>query len=361
MNSFAFDAGPARSEPTGVGVYVRDLGTALKASLGERLHIFGSRRDGPLAPIADRFMEIERYQLWLQRWGSSEAAATGATLAHFTNSVAPLRSALPFVLTIQDLSILRYPRYHPARRLLSAPIMVLAARRAARVIVPSTATADEVMRLLRVSTARIDVIELAPSEPAATVTRDRGRAVLAELGLRDTRFVLSVGTLEPRKNIHRLVAAFERVADRGMHLALLGGRGWHTSVIDRAIERSPARDRIHVLGYVSDEARQVLLRECTTFAYVSVYEGYGLPIVEAMAAGVPVVASDVSSMPQAAGGAGVLVDPLDIRMIARGIEESIERRDELVAAGHARAAKLSWTRTAAETLDAYEAASVRSV
>jgi glycosyltransferase involved in cell wall biosynthesis len=127
-------------------------------------------------------------------------------------------------------------------------------------------------------------------------------------------------------------------------------------VIDRSLARSTARDRIDVIGYVSDEARRVLLERCTVFAYVSIYEGYGLPIVEAMAAGAPVVASNVSSMPQAAGGAAILVDPYDVRAIADGIRDAIARRGELVPAGRERVSLLSWGRAAEETMAAYESA-----
>jgi glycosyltransferase involved in cell wall biosynthesis len=357
----AYDAGPAKLEPTGVGVYVRDLGAALKLAYGDQIRIFGSRRDGPLAGAADRFMQLERYQLWLQRWGSQEARATGADLAHYTNAVAPLYSALPFVVTVQDLSVLRYPRYHPFRRVLTAPVLTLAVHRAQRVIVPSKATAGELIRLLRVPAAKLAVTELAPAIPADPVGPRRSAEILEELGLTGTPYVLSISTLEPRKNIHRLVAAFERVADQDLRLVLLGGRGWHTAVIDRAIARSRAKERIFVPGYVTDEVRHVLLERSRSFAYVSIYEGYGLPIVEAMAAGVPVVASNVSSMPEAAGGAAVLVDPFDVPAIARGIEESLVRREELIAAGRERAGRISWERTAAETMAVYESVALPSV
>jgi glycosyltransferase involved in cell wall biosynthesis len=357
----AFDAGPARPSPTGVGVYVRDLGLALKGSFGDRIRIFGSRRDGPLAPVADRFMQMERYQIWLQRWGSREALLTGAELAHYTNAVAPLRSALPFVITVQDLSVLRFPRYHPVRRVATTPIMVWAIRRARRVLVPSTATANEVMRLLRVRSDRLLVTELAPAVQQEAVPTDRANAILRSLDLDDGPYVLSIATLEPRKNIHRLVAAFEFVAYQRTRLVLLGGRGWHTSVIDRAIERSPARARIRVLGYVSDEERAALLQQCAVFAYVSIYEGYGLPVVEAMRVGAPVVTSRVSSMPEAAGGAAVLVDPYDVASIGAGVNEAAARHDELREAGLSRTRDLTWERTAEATAAAYESAVQRWV
>ncbi|MDP9271399.1 MAG: glycosyltransferase family 4 protein [Chloroflexota bacterium] len=357
----AYDAGPARSSPTGVGVYVRDLGLALKSAYRDRIRIFGSRRDGPLAPVADGYMHLERYQIWMQGWGSREALRTGAEMAHYTNAVAPIRSALPFVLTVQDLSVLRFPRYHPMRRVASTPIMVWAVRRARRILVPSTATADELIRLLHVPARKLVLTELAPGDQGPPVADSRAQEVLRSLGMSERPYVLSIGTLEPRKNVHRLVAAFERTADRDSLLVLLGGRGWHTSVIDRAIERSEARDRIRVLGYVTDEERMVLLQHCTVFAYVSIYEGYGLPVVEAMSAGAAVVTSAISSMPEAAGGAGVLVDPYDIASIAAGVDEARARRDELIEAGLERTRHLTWERTAGATMVAYESAFDQSV
>ena len=354
MAVVAFDAGPDMPQPTGVGMYVRHLGRALKDEYGGRVRIFGSRCDGGLADIADAYARVERYQVWLQTWASGEAAATGAQLAHYTNGVAPIRSSLPYVLTVHDLSLIRYPRYHPFRRLLSVPLMVAAIRRARRVLVPSTATADELRRVLRVNPRRVDVIPHAPDPDQSPLADPEARRLLDGVGLAEAQYVLSISTLEPRKNIGRLVAAFDRVDRADLHLVLLGRRGWHTDAIDRALAHSPARERIHVLGYVSDATRRALLQRAALFAYVSLYEGYGLPIIDAMAAGVPVVASNTSSMPEAAGGAAVLVDPHDVRAIARGIDEALSRRADWASAGLDRVRALSWRGTARATMAAYE-------
>jgi glycosyltransferase involved in cell wall biosynthesis len=356
----AFDAGPARARPTGVGVYVRDLGRALTARAPDRVVMIGARPDGPLASEAATTMATERHLLWLQRDAAAHARQVGANAAHFTNATAPLRPQMPYVLTIQDLSLLRYPHYHPVLRLAAIPFMAGAALRARRVLVPSHATAAEVHRLLRIPARRIEVIELAPPAGASATTSGAAEVAIGRWGLEPSGYVLSIATLEPRKNIARLVAAFEAVADNHPHLrlVLVGGRGWRTSRIERMIARSSVRNRIVVTGYVSDDARAALFDGCAVFAYVSLYEGYGLPVIEAMAAGAPVVTSDSSSLPEAAGGAAVLVDPHDPRAIARGLVEAMTRATELGEAGRERVSKLSWDRVAAETLAVYDDASL---
>lgn len=358
----AFDAGPAKPKPTGVGVYVRELGSELRALLGSDLRTIGARPDGPLAEGATTLMRGNRHLVWIARHADRDAAGSGASIVHYTNAVAPVRSSIPVVLTIHDLSLLRYPHYHPGPRLAVIPFMAWAAHRARRVIAPSAATAEEVHRLLRVPARRLDVIGEAPVRHAAPTAAQR-QATLKELGLVDRPFVLSVATLEPRKNIGNLVRAFERVAtvDREVLLVLVGGAGWRTGTIEEAIRSSPVGHRIRRLGYVDEVARAVLLRECAVFAYVSLYEGYGLPIVEAMEAGAPVVTSNVSSMPEAAGGAAVLVDPGNVAAIAAGLREALDSTAALREAGRRRVATLSWARAALETRAVYDRVAERWV
>ena len=163
----AFDAGPAKVRPTGVGVYVRELGVALIDGSYEATALIGVRPDGPLATAASRavdrtFMSGRLYQAWLQREADRDARRVGADLVHYSNASAPLIARTPFVLTVQDLSLIRHARSHPLPRLATIPIIIAAARRARALIVPSTATAVELRRLVRVDPRRIHVIELAP-------------------------------------------------------------------------------------------------------------------------------------------------------------------------------------------------------
>jgi glycosyltransferase involved in cell wall biosynthesis len=364
----AFDAAPAHHDPTGVGVYVRDLATALLARDPGAIALIGVRPDGPLALAAaampgSTFLRAGGHHRWLMTRARSDAAAVAGDIVHFTNAAAPLRPGRPYVLTIQDLSLLRYPRYHPPLRVATAPLVALAARRATAVIVPSEATRSEMKRLLHMSGRRVVVVPHAASthSPAgaadpATLTNAR-----AELGLGDDPYILSVSTLEPRKNHVRLVQAFEQLVARrpATRLVLVGGPGWLGGSLQASVLASPVADRIHIAGYVSEERLAALMAGAAVFAYVSLYEGFGLPILDAMRAGVPVVTSATSSMPEVAGGAAVLIDPTDPAAIASGLDEAIRRHDDLIAAGTRHAAARCWGDVAAETWEVYRWAAHR--
>lgn len=355
--TIGLDVGPARRPSTGVSVYVIELAAALDTLVGTRVIRLGVRHGGPLRPPdprrAETHMRGRLYLGWILRSADREARASGCRLIHYTNAVAPLRATVPFVLTIHDLSVLRLTMSHPTSRLALIPLMVAAARRARLVIAPSAATADEVRRLLHVPADRIVVIPHAARRSAIGSPDAR---VLDRLGLRRGGYVLALGTLEPRKNHIRLLAAFEHVAKAqpDLRLVLVGARGWRTGRFRRALDRSPVRDRVVLTGHEPDPAMAALLASCAVMAYPSLYEGFGLPILEAMAAGVPVVTSRVSSMPEVAGGAAVLVDPMDAASIADGIAEALRRREELIAAGHARAAARTWLDVGRDTLAAYD-------
>lgn len=357
--TIGLDVGSARLPATGVGVYVTELAAALDSLVGRRVLRLGMRPTGPLRPrdpsAGETHMRGRLYLGWILGFADREARSAGCRLVHYTNAVAPLRATVPFVLTIHDLSVVRYPNSHPISRLAVVPFMLSAAHRARLIIVPSTATADEVRRLLHVSFERIAVISLA-AHAGAVASQDE--SVLARLALQPGRYVLALGTIEPRKNHVRLLAAFERVAEAlpDLRLVLVGGPGWRDGRFRRALERCRVRDRVVLAGHQPEPALAALLASCSVMAYPSLYEGFGLPVLEAMAAGAPVVTSRISSMPEVAGGAAVLVDPMDVASIATGIMEALRRRDELVAAGHARAAARTWLDVGRDTLGAYDRA-----
>jgi glycosyltransferase involved in cell wall biosynthesis len=173
-------------------------------------------------------------------------------------------------------------------------------------------------------------------------------------------YVLVPGTFEPRKNHLRVIKAFRRVLRRlprpqDLHLVLAGQSGWRSRGIAQAIQAAGLGDQIHVLGYIPDSELAALMTGASAVAYVSLYEGFGLPVVEAMACGAPVITSSVSSMPEVAGDAAILVDPTSEQAISYGIELALGADASFRSAAISQAARFSWERTARATADIYAA------
>jgi len=248
----------------------------------------------------------------------------------------PLSSTpVPLVVTVHDLAVLRHPEtFNLWTRRYSrycVPRVVQAAR---RLIAVSEFTKNELVGLLGVPEGRIRVVP----NGVAEVFSSEGPAEEGE-------YVLAVGTLEPRKNLERLAEAARRV---GLELRVAGARGWGRVALEG--------DGVRLLGEVSDARLAELYRGALCLAYPSLYEGFGLPVLEAMACGTPVVTSAGGATEEVAGGAAVLVDPLDPASIARGIEEAVSRRQELRRRGLERARTFTWERTAAATAEVYREA-----
>lgn len=280
----------------------------------------------------------------------------------------PLGCPCPVVATVHDLAYHAFPRHFTRSRLLLARLQSRhAARRADRLIADSKATAVDIRRYLRVGDERITVALLAPAaQYREPVDRDRIDAVRGALGL-DTPYVLYVGRIQPRKNIKRLIGAFERAMERHPEaphsLVIAGGKGWlHEGVFERA-KQSPLAERIRFTGHVADEYLPALMRGADALALVSLSEGFGLPVIEAMACGTPVITSNCSSLAEVAGDAALLVDPRNEENIAAAIGEIIARhelQEMLRAKGFVRASAFSWETTARRVLDATLAAAGRS-
>jgi len=285
---------------------------------------------------------------------------------HAGDFLFPTSRSTPLVGTLFDLTPELFPELHLApNRVRHRRQMAWAARHAARLIAISGATADDFRRLFP-APVPIDVIH--PGTRALAPTGASGDAVAAvrrRWGLGAERLVLCVGTVEPRKNTVRLIEAFSRaVGDPAAgaadaRLVIAGRRGWRSEAAYRAAAESPVSDRIHFADDVDDAALAALYAAAEVFAYPSLYEGFGLPVVEAMQAGLPVLTSTVSSLPEAAGGAALLVDPADTDAIAHGLVRLLadgELRARLSAAGREHARTLTWTAAARSTLATYRLA-----
>ncbi|MEI7771630.1 MAG: glycosyltransferase family 1 protein [Chloroflexales bacterium] len=263
------------------------------------------------------------------------------------------------LLTVHDLTFMVYPETADAglRRYLMAAVP-RSLRRADLVLVDSLATRADLHRLLGVAQDRVRLLYPGVSPRFRPLPAADTEPLRALLGLPEL-FLLFVGTLEPRKNLVRLIAAFDRLVADGAHpglsLVIAGRRGWLYEEIFAAVARLGLAERVRFLNFVDDAQLPGVYNLARAFVYPSLYEGFGLPALEAMACGTPVVTSAVSSLPEVAGDAAVLVDPLDPEAIAGGIARALADPARLRAAGPAQARRFSWDAAAAGLIDTYRA------
>ena len=233
------------------------------------------------------------------------------------------------------------------------------AKAATRIITPSESVKREVCETLKVNP---DKVVVTPEAPRATFKRREGAAVVEirqRLGIGED-FILFVGTVEPRKNLHRLVEAFDqllRTTSLSPQLAIAGGQGWLMDDFGSVIKQK--KDRICLTGYLQDEELCALYSSCKAFVYPSLYEGFGLPPLEAMACGAPVITSRIPSIMETVGTAARLVDPRDVNDLSRAIAEMLsdeQERKHFSDAGAEHVKKFTWEQTAIKTLEVYKEA-----
>ena len=301
-----------------------DVSPLVQTRAGTARHVNGLLgalvgRDLAVTPLrfgrTSRLASVARDTWWY--YAGLPLTARGLDVLHCTTFRGPLRAPVPFTVTLHDLALVRHPELFPRWHRLSGRAGIgLVARAAARVLAVSEFTKREAVELLGVPESRVTVIGNAVD-----------RVFTADGPAADGEFVLAVGTLEPRKNLHRAADAASRA---GLELRIVGARGWGGVA-------SPGW-----LGEVGDEELAALYRGARALVFPSLYEGFGIPVLEAMACGAPVVTSRGGATEEVAGGAAVLVDPLDVGSIAAGIEEATSRREELRRRGLERARAFSW-------------------
>ncbi len=373
MATIGIDYTAAVHQSAGIGRYTRELVKALATQPAQtfeptyRLFVAGGAAVAPVLPgssyswhstrLTKRWLERLWYRLrlpiHLETW-------TGRLdLLHQPDFVLPpVHPKTRTLLTVHDLSFVREPD----------SVMTGMTRHLNRWVPQSVAQADHVIAVSEAT--RQDLIELyrTPSEKITTLyhgvstgfepVEDTGKlaTVRQKYGLGDGPFILSVGTIQPRKNYQRLIQALAQL-DRHYALVIVGSRGWQYETIFDEVNRLGLADRVHFPGFVAESDLPALYSAAGLFVYPSLYEGFGLPALEAMACGTPVVASNRASLPEVVGKAGLLVDPLDVTALAEAMSnvlEDEELQQQLTQAGRRQAARFTWSRMAAHLIDLYQ-------
>ncbi|MBD8251298.1 glycosyltransferase [Pantoea agglomerans] len=263
--------------------------------------------------------------------------------------------------TFHDLSIFHFPEYHPKGRVhLMKKELHSSVSRAKILLTDSNFTKNEVSDFFDFDPERIVVAPLASSGDFLPRKEKQCQQVLEKYGLAYGQFTFFAGTIEPRKNIKNLLLAYQKLPlemSLRFPLVISGYQGWESEELHRLFDIGSQRGWIKYLGYTDQQSLSVLFSACRAFLFPSRYEGFGLPVLEAMAAGTPVITSNVSSLPEVAGDAGLMVDPDDIDQLTQYISEIIlndSLRTELIDRGFLQNAKFSWVNCARETIKAYK-------
>ena len=358
----AYEASSIRPRLSGVGHYTASLLQAFCHDFpNERVMILSHLRQ-PIPPrgnlIATQKRSFPIKEIWMQLWVPHIVKRYCPDICHFTNSIAPLHMETPYVVTVHDLSLIKHPEWHPrSRRLWMARILRPAIARSSGVLCDSNATRDDLTSWMQVDRSRVWVVPLAARKSFFIPRSPKDKeAVMARYGL--TRpFLLFVGNLEPRKNLSRLIRAFRMLNPPGIDLVLAGRRAWLWKEILREAQHPKSVERVHLLNYVNEDDLPVLYQAALAFVYPSLMEGFGLPVLEAMASATPVVVSKVEPLASMVGEAGWLVHPEDIDDWQSALSELIancDKRKTLAAAGRIRATGYGWDRVARETMTCYE-------
>lgn len=354
--------------PTGVGRYTRELLRALVARNDPwRYTLLASRklpREVLPGTTGQSGARLPNRWLWMQLVLPSILRRLQPRLCHFTNSLAPIFCPTPYVVTVHDMSLFLHANTHGQKRLLlMRSILPRVVAHAAAIVVPSESAKHDLVEVLGISDARVHVTHEAAAPNYRVITNV---AMLDDVRRRyalESPFILAVGTLEPRKNLDRLVRAFAILVHEGRRetLVLAGEASRTAPVLMRRITQLGLEGRVRILGYVPDDDLPALYNLAKIAAFPSIYEGFGLPILEGMACGVAVLTSRRSSMQELADDAAWLADPMDVDDIANGLRTLLSDeglRADFCARGLSRAAEYSWSEVARRTVAIYD--SIRS-
>ena len=370
------DISPAVHRRAGLGRYAQELTAALLAidTENEYVAFYNRPSEAQIDPPLDRLSHLTT-NLPNKPWRMSVLLAQlaripqdrlfpGVDLFHATDHLLPRLSRVRSVFTLHDLVFRFYPETHmPLNRWFLTLMMPHFLRAADMVIAVSECTKRDAMRLYGLDEAKIRVIYEGVDPRFRSADPETIEAVRARYGLPE-RFILSVGTIEPRKNLTTLLEAYRTLRDRGsdFKLVIVGRKGWLYEGFFRRLRELGLEGEVVFPGFVPDEDLPALYSAAELFVFPSLYEGFGLPPLEAMACGTPVITSNTSSLPEVMGEAGILVEPRDVRALAEAMERVLTDKGkgrEMKGKGLQQAAKFSWEKAARETMEVYRVVATR--
>jgi len=298
-----------------------------------------------------------RKALWEQLRLPGEIRKSGADIFHSPAFIAPVRSGVPSVVTVHDLAFIKFPGTIPLhKRAFYNTVITQSIRRARHIITISNAVKEDLSAYFGIPEDRITVTYPGIGDAYKPVDeKDPVEPLLREHGITKP-FFLFVGVIEPRKNLVRILEAFARLQDEGIQLVIAGKKGWLYRGVFRKIRQLKLESRVVFTGDIPSSALRIFYSACLSFVFASLYEGFGLPVAEAMACGAPVITSDRPAMAEVAGGAALLVDPEQVDSIAAAMKRAALSeilRSELSAQSRARAAAFSWKECARKTIEVY--------
>lgn len=352
MLKIGIDVRPMINNPAGIGYYVKGLTEALSKIDKENLYLLYTDEDFKLL-TQENFKKVIINKKGIS-WHLSvyrDTLAQKLDVYHSTHSLLlPIFPFLKTVVTYHDASAVLFPQKHSLRvRIISKILFSLAAKRATHVIVPSEATKRDVVNITKISESQISVVREGANELGVTWSKDT-----------ENPYIFFVGTLEPRKNIDNILRAYKILKDRynaKEKLIIAGGKGWLSSHLLSLVRSLGISESVSFTGYVYPKEKAGLFSKASVFVFPSLYEGFGLPVLEAMGVGVPVVTSNISSLPEIAGEAAFLVPPNDPEKIAEAVWEILSNENkssELSKKGLTQVEKFSWEKCAKNTLEIYK-------
>jgi glycosyltransferase involved in cell wall biosynthesis len=360
---------------TGIGRYIRnllrefpdcvpaDLELVLLQSRREREALIADSDGGAASEysktIRSRKVFTPAHHPW-ERWAlATEVAPKKLDLLHSPDHVSPRRLGWRSVVTIHDLAFLAHPEAYSSQSIQYYTQVFRSLHQASKVIAVSDFTRNEVLNRISIAPERVVTIHEAADPAYSARPAEECASVRSRLEIPESYFLV-VGTIEARKNLERLIGAYALLPRKDRpHLVFAGGSGFHSERVLEAVEEHRLQDHVRFLGHVNDDDLPPLYTGARCLLFPSSYEGFGLPILEAMACGCPVITSESGSLAEVAGNAALLVDPIATESIADGMRTLIGEptvRADLIAKGHTRVQQFSWRTAAEQTLAVYREA-----